>query len=258
MDASALASAESWLSIIGSAKLIAAFLVALGVVIEFGGDWVAKPFEKTIEDARKLELGELHKQSDEAKRETARLSAEAETARKETAQAKLELEQLRAKVGPRNINATKFLEELSGKPTAPVEILFPKENGEAFGLAMQFRDLLRTAGWTVPEPKPIPPNEIPRVADQPSHMAAGGQPTGVAVAVRADTQEEMRSFSASLNVRPGFPFNSDLGAKSDPALAALYAAIIQSVGEASAHIGGANSFNTPAKGTFRIIVGPKP
>jgi hypothetical protein len=79
MDASALSNAESWLSIISAAKLIAAFLVALGVAIEFGGDWVSKPFEKIIEDARKLELAELHKQSDDAKLETVRLSAEAES-----------------------------------------------------------------------------------------------------------------------------------------------------------------------------------
>ena len=87
MDASALASAESWLSIIGAAKLVAAFLVAIGVAIEFGGDWVAKPFEKVIEDARKSELTELHKQSDEAKLETARLSADAESSRAVVAEA---------------------------------------------------------------------------------------------------------------------------------------------------------------------------
>src|ERR1700691_4491749 len=81
MDASALENAESWLVVIWWVRLGAAGLVALGVAMEFGGDWVAKPFEKIVEDARKLELAQLHKQSDDAKLETARLSKDAETAK---------------------------------------------------------------------------------------------------------------------------------------------------------------------------------
>jgi hypothetical protein len=75
MDASALANAESWLSIISTAKLVAAFLVAIGVVIEFGGDWVARPFEKTVEAARSAEM--------------ARLSTEAASARAAIAEANM-------------------------------------------------------------------------------------------------------------------------------------------------------------------------
>lgn len=92
-------------------------------------------------------------------------------------------------------------------------------------------------------------------------MAAGGQPTGVAVAVRADTQQEMLSFGASMSAASraviGLPLEDDRG-KPDPALEALYTAILKSLGEAPAHIGGPDVFNAPPKGTFRIIVGPKP
>ena len=80
MDASALASAESWLSAIAAAKLVAAFLVAAGVAIEFGGEWAARPFERTVKEAREAQLASLNA-------ETVRLSAEAETARSEIAKA---------------------------------------------------------------------------------------------------------------------------------------------------------------------------
>jgi len=82
MDASALASAEYWLSIIGIAKLVAAALVAAGVAIEFGGDWIARPFEKTIRNAQELRIAQLQKA-------TADANAEA-------TDAKLELEKYKA------------------------------------------------------------------------------------------------------------------------------------------------------------------
>jgi hypothetical protein len=80
MDASALASAESWLSGIATAKLVAAFLVAAGVAIEFGGDWVARPYERIVSDAREAQLAALYN-------DTARLSAEAEVAKSKIASA---------------------------------------------------------------------------------------------------------------------------------------------------------------------------
>src|SRR5947199_6631390 len=73
MDASALASAEAWLSSIAIAKLVAAALVAAGVAIEFGGEWLSRPFERVVKEIREAEV--------------ARLSAEAETARGEIASA---------------------------------------------------------------------------------------------------------------------------------------------------------------------------
>jgi hypothetical protein len=154
MDASALANAESWLSIIGTAKLVAAFLVAIGVAIEFGGDWVAKPFEKVIEDARKLEFAELHKQSDDAKLETARLSKEAETARSGIAdanaralEARLELERFKA---PRTISDDQKkalvanLKALAGTEFDAATNMNDKEQSQ---LLRQLMGILIEAGW---------------------------------------------------------------------------------------------------------------
>jgi hypothetical protein len=53
--------ATTWLWWIHWAKIMGAFLVAIGVAAEFLGDFLAKPYEDTIEAARKTELGELHK-----------------------------------------------------------------------------------------------------------------------------------------------------------------------------------------------------
>ena len=100
MDASALANAEFWLFWISKGKLIAAFLVAIGVAMEFGSDWLAAPFEATVKAAREKELAELHL-------ETEKLAADGEIARKETAEAKLRLEQLRKQMGPRSISPTR-------------------------------------------------------------------------------------------------------------------------------------------------------
>lgn len=68
MDTSALASAESWLSAIAMAKLIAAALVAAGVAIEFGAEWAARPFERIVKEARETE-------TDAARKEIARANA---------------------------------------------------------------------------------------------------------------------------------------------------------------------------------------
>ena len=72
MADSALSSAESWLSIIATAKLVAAFLVAAGVVIEFGGDWLARPFERTVNTARETRMATLSAEADAARGEIAK------------------------------------------------------------------------------------------------------------------------------------------------------------------------------------------
>jgi hypothetical protein len=121
--------------------------------------------------------------------------------------------------------------------------MFPKENGEAFLLAIQLRDLLRVAKWQVAEPIPVPQMDVPRLANQPSHMAAGGQAIGVAVAVRADTQEEFKLVD---DLQANTPMN------------ALQAALLQALGTVSGYAAGPDSFSAPAPGVIRIIVGPKP
>lgn len=59
MVSSAVANASSWVTIFWWVKLVAAGIVALGVFLEFAGDWFARPFEKTVEDARTEEIAKL-------------------------------------------------------------------------------------------------------------------------------------------------------------------------------------------------------
>lgn len=222
MDDPAVVNALYWLSWMPTVRNVAAALVAAGVILEFAEGWISEPWRKTVDNAREQRIAELNN-------ETARLTKQS---------------------APRQIDGAAFLKALAGKPKAPVEIVFPKEDGEAFMLALQFRDLLRVAKWQVTEPAPIPPNEIPRLANEPSHMAAGGQAIGVTVAMGAETEEEMKLLGDSLKMgndpEPNTP------------LRALWLAILQSLGNTAAHLGVPGSFNTPAPGVIRIIVGPKP
>jgi hypothetical protein len=158
-------------------------------------------------------------------------------------EAQLQLERLRAKLGPRKIDPDIFLKALDGRPKSPIEIMFPKEDGEAFMLAIQFRDLLRTAKWEASEPVPVPPTDIPRLDNQPSHMAAGAQATGVAVVVRADTNEE---------------FDRVTDFKANTSMNALRDALARTLGGVAGYAGGADIFTAPSPGTVRIVVGPKP
>lgn len=160
MDASSLASAESWLSIIGSAKLIAAFLVAIGVAIEFGGDWVAKPFENIIEDARKLELTKLTK-------ETVRLSAEAESSRAAISDAnaraaeankiaegeRLARLKLEARVAPRRIRGEqrqKMVAVLSAARPSGVAIVSRLLDSEGLDFAEDIAAAFKASNWQAP------------------------------------------------------------------------------------------------------------
>jgi hypothetical protein len=139
MDASALASAESWLSIIGSAKLAATFLVALGVAIEFGGDWISRPFERVVKEAREKEVVEL-------RHDTA-------TANERAANAELELAKLKA---PRLLSAEQqaiFTRELRPFAGTTFRIVTYTGLAEPLALSEQIAAALIAAGWTR---QPIP------------------------------------------------------------------------------------------------------
>jgi hypothetical protein len=153
MESSALENAESWISFFWWFKLGAAALVAVGVGMEFGGDWLSRPFEKTIENAQKLELAELHKQSDDAKLETARLSKEAETARAAIAEAnaraveaRLALEKFKA---PRTLDAdakARVKAVVEKFPGTPFDVMVNRET-EPQNFATEVGKLLESAGW---------------------------------------------------------------------------------------------------------------
>jgi hypothetical protein len=91
MDASALASAESWLSVIAVAKIVAAALVAAGVVVEFATEWVGRPFERIVAEAGRQETARANAKAAEANERAAKLENEAAAARLEAQNLKKQL-----------------------------------------------------------------------------------------------------------------------------------------------------------------------
>jgi hypothetical protein len=70
--------AAYWLGWVRLAQLVAVFLVAVGVVAEFAGEWISRPLERVIDDAREFKFTQLKKEADEAN--IARLRLEKEMA----------------------------------------------------------------------------------------------------------------------------------------------------------------------------------
>jgi hypothetical protein len=107
------------------------------------------------------------------------LQKEAADARRRQAEAETQLLLVRKKLEPRLIRADIFKDALRGTEPRSVEILYPKDNGEAFLVAGQLAlALSRVPGWIVSNPKPIP--ELPEQA-LPPILDAGSQPLGITI-----------------------------------------------------------------------------
>ncbi len=155
-------------------------------------------------------------------------------------EAQLALEKYKA---PRKIDGPAFVAALEGKPKAPVEIVFVRDNPECWQLAMQIRDWLKTANWEHTQPAAISGADEPRFDSYPSAMQAGGQPSGVVIVQRATSQadferERWKSFDGPLDT-PG---------------KALAHALMLSLGT----IGNSMGYETGTIGKLRVVVGPKP
>jgi hypothetical protein len=162
-----------------------------------------------------------------------------------TKEAELKLVQLREKLAPRHINGEQFVGMLEGKPKAPVEIVFPRDDAEAYQLAMQIRDWLRTAKWDAREPAAITGADEPRMAQYPSAMGAGGQPSGITVVRRVTDSTDFKR--EKINV-------SDPHDPIDTPMKALTLALGKSLGAVSSSM----DFVTGKVGELRVVVGPKP
>jgi hypothetical protein len=155
---------------------------------------------------------------------------------------KLKLEQSR----PRSINRTQFLKILEGKPNAPVEILFVRDDGEAAQLSLEIGSSLKAAGWAVEEPRPIMAADIKDLAAQaPSQFGAGGKPAGVSVFWRIETNADFEREKESWPMNPDKDLNT-------PRKVLLYA-----LNDSLRMITGLMSLNG-RPGVLRVIVGPKP
>ncbi len=188
---------------------------------------------------------ELEGRTSRARRDAAKAQASIAEAKARQKEAELKLEQLRIQVGPRHLQARIFISALAGKPKAPVEIMFLKDDGDAFRLALEIRGGLQVASWQVGMPMPIPSATAPELANLPSAMGVGGQPNGVTVVVKEATEAETKAFDLYFQKKPYV----------DTPFTALHMALLEGLGGAAAHVGGSA---TPAPGVLRVVIGPKP
>jgi hypothetical protein len=160
-------------------------------------------------------------------------------------EAELQLEMLRDRMRPRRIKAAEFLKILDGKPKAPVEILFVRDDPDCFQLSMQIRDFLKQAKWEVKEPRAIESADMtPRLAQYTSTMGVGGQPHGVTVVLRATSQADFDRENK------GRPFDLE---SLDTPLKALSTALGDSLGGIATGI----SYETGLPDALLVVVGPK-
>ncbi len=212
--------AATWGFHVANAFLIGALVV--GLIATFAIYWLGNIKEDYSQE-----------RSDKLENDTAQAKAR-------TAEAELRLEELRRRLAPRQINGVEFIEALKGKPKAFIEILYRRDDGEAFALALQFRDWLKAAAWTSNEPSPIGASESARLTMQPSTVGVGGQPSGVTIVARADSNEDFRILGDR---------------DANTTINALRVALERSMGGAAVSL---NSEAAPKKGVLRLVVGQKP
>jgi hypothetical protein len=167
-----LASIDFWLLIFG-------VIVVIGV----GGESVFGI--RHWSNSRKLDA--VRESENEAQRaEIALLNADAATAKQKQAEAELQLQSLRQQVAQRHIAPRALVAALrdQAKPTQ-VLIVYPKEDPEAFWLAMEIFNGLMEAKWNVAFPVPIKPDE--RLPIGPSATSVGGNYAGVTIVAKSMT-----------------------------------------------------------------------
>jgi hypothetical protein len=103
------------------------------------------------------------------------------------AEANLALEKFKA---PRQIKGAEFVRALAGKPKAPVEIVFVRDDAESWALSLQIEHWLKAANWPVSAPAAIAGPDEPKYATSPSAIQAGGQPRGVTIVHRMASEAE--------------------------------------------------------------------
>jgi hypothetical protein len=243
MDVSALANAEYWLSWIGVAKLVAAFLVASGVVIEFGGDWVSRPFEWIVKEERAKEtsaltlaVAEANNKAAEANKKAASLENDAEKER--TARVQLEAgmnteefarEQLERWLAPRRLSATQIADFISkARPYAGRHFsLYANSEPEALGFARFAGEMLISAGWVQDDPVETQMISVDSAGNRSFAVVMGGAPgrknigVSFAVSVWIEAKDvdnlESESFKIASILVNAFTWNGiDAGVQSDP------------------------------------------
>jgi hypothetical protein len=221
---------DGWNNVVVASFAIAAMAAIVGGI----GTWWVIQLQK--EDGAKLQVA--LKNADQRIAEAAERSA---AASERAANAELALERLRQQTQPRRLDGNALVMALEARPKAPVEILFTRDDAEAFSLSMQIRDFLKMAGWEVSEPTALTrAHASPRLSQYPSAVGAGGQPAGVTVVARPVTQ-------------------LDFAIEDNDALDSPYKALLNALTIALGSASGSQSMGEgPAPGVLRIVVGPKP
>jgi hypothetical protein len=174
-------------------------------------------------------------------KETAKARQAIVEANARTKEAELKLEQLRRDLGPRQFLRDPFIKEVTGQPSARVEVMYLQDDPECFGLAQRIWQALENGKWPVEVPKPIPPLLI---ANFPTAMSVGGQPSGVTVVAGGITQAEA---DAQMNALQGKEW-----------IKTPWTVLMHALGEALGKIGGsAGGVSPPTQGWLRVVVSPR-
>jgi hypothetical protein len=131
--------------------------------------------EKDDQLARDLEDKDLQIQA--AKQRLAETELEIIEAQRKQTEASLAIERLRANVGWRHLDLSKFLAALRGQPQpTSVEIVYLKDDNESWNLAEEIFRALDEAKWPVNYPAPSQTNQAGIFSDVPT--IAGGNAFG--------------------------------------------------------------------------------
>lgn len=207
-------------------------------VISFAANWTHSRWQAELAAQKEQVAKDLQRQSNERIAEAQARAAEANA---RALEATVELEKFKA---PRHIDGDAFVKALEGKPKAPVEIVFVRDDPECYQLAMQIRDWLKVAKWEYSEPAAITGPDETRFTQYPSSMQAGGQPRGVTIVLRATSQADFERERDD-------PFNDN--ASVDTPGKALSRALLTSLDS----IAQSMNFETGKVGSLRIVVGSK-
>jgi hypothetical protein len=218
------------------------FWVGIGALLLLGiSEVVSHRYSQRKDELVSEQQSATERRHDE---EMARVHLETAQARERQAQAELALEQLRKKLGPRQIDRNAFLAALKDQPRGQVEVLFIRDDPEAFSLALGISQLLKEAGWDAAPPAPVRTGDI--YPTSPSVMSVGGQPSGVTVVAHSITRAESNWFVDKMRGRDW----------ARTPWTVLCAALSDALGSVNGS-GGARS-GAPPEGQLRVVVAPRP
>ncbi len=166
---------------------LCAMFVIVGVAVELFADGGVFLFSEHLQTIAEGEIAEAIREAG-----TARTSAEG--AARAAAQAEEYADGIARLSWPRQLDASKFVSLLEGKPKARVELLYNPNDSEAWSFATDIYWWLgkgiadnKGAGWIVSPPKPIPPTGASRglsSPDAPIGMQLSGAYTGIGLTLR--------------------------------------------------------------------------